>query len=234
VGSAVDAGQLEACAQSGGNGHLNPNLTYGSVTDIEGNEYATIVIGTQEWMAENLRTGSYANGEQIPNVTGNTAWGQLTTGAWANYDNNSGYEYPIGKLYNWYAVADPRNVCPTNWHVPTEAEWSALVNYLDPANGNNGEYSGTAGGKMKSTGTQYWFLPNTGATNESGLSGLPGGARSNVDGNFGALGSGGFWWSASESGAELAWYHLLYDSSSDVTRNSNDKGNGFSVRCVRD
>jgi uncharacterized protein (TIGR02145 family) len=234
VGSVVDAGQLEACAQSGGNGHLNPNLTYGSVTDQNGNTYATIVIGTQEWMAENLRTTTYANGDPIPNVTDSTEWTQLTTGAWAHYDNNSSYNYPYGKLYNGYAVADPRNVCPTNWHVPTDAEWSALVNYLDPANGSNGEYSTTAGGMMKSTGTQYWPAPNTGATNESGFSGLPGGGRYNLGGPFNALGYGGGWWSASESGAGYAWYRFLYYNNADVDRNNNPKRNGFSVRCLRD
>jgi uncharacterized protein (TIGR02145 family) len=214
--------------------YLNPNLTYGSVTDQNGNTYATIVIGTQEWMAENLRTTTYANGDPIPNVTDSTEWTQLTTGAWAHYDNNSSYNYPYGKLYNGYAVADPRNVCPTNWHVPTDAEWSALVNYLDPANGSNGEYSTTAGGMMKSTGTQYWPAPNTGATNESGFSGLPGGGRYNLGGPFNALGYGGGWWSASESGAGYAWYRFLYYNNADVDRNNNPKRNGFSVRCLRD
>jgi uncharacterized protein (TIGR02145 family) len=203
-------------------------VTFGGYT------YATVVLGNgQEWMAENLRTTTYANGDPIPNVTGNTAWTQLTTGAWAHYENNASYENPYGKLYNWYAVADPRNVCPTNWHVPTDAEWSALVSYLDPANGDNGNSSTTAGGKMKSTGTQYWQAPNTGATNESGFSGLPGGARYG-SGNTNFLGYDGFWWSASEFGAENAWYRALGAAGAGIARNTNPKSWGFSVRCLRD
>jgi uncharacterized protein (TIGR02145 family) len=204
-------------------------VTFGGYT------YATVVLGNgQEWMAENLRTTTYANGDPIPNVTDQMAWQQLTTGAWAHYQNNSSYENPYGKLYNWYAVADPRNVCPANWHVPTDAEWNALVNYLDPANGNNGEYSTTAGGKMKSTGTQYWQAPNGGATNESGFSGLPGGIRDGYDGAFSSLGGQGNWWSASESGAESAWFRFVDNANADLDRYYLNKRNGFSVRCLRD
>jgi uncharacterized protein (TIGR02145 family) len=210
------------------------NLTYGSVTDQNGNTYATIVIGTQEWLAENLRTTSYANGDPIPNVTDDDQWVELTTAAWAHRDNNASYENPLGKLYNWYAVADPRNVCPTNWHVPTDAEWNTLVNYLDPNNGNNGEYSETAGGKMKSTGTQYWPAANEGATNESGFSGLPNGFRSGGSGFFFAIGDFGFWWSASESGAGSAWNRVLESGSASTYRENDAKGVGCSVRCVRD
>jgi uncharacterized protein (TIGR02145 family) len=237
-GAAVNAGELEACGGGGGGGGsiLNPNLTYGSVTDQNGNTYATIVIGTQEWMAENLRTSTYANGDPIPNVTDNTAWTQLTTGAWAHYDNNASYENPYGKLYNWYAVSDPRNVCPTNWHVPTDAEWNTLVGYLDPTYDPNaiGSQSVTAGGKMKSTGTQYWIAPNEGATNESGFSGLPGGNRFDNYGIFNFLGGYGDWWSASESGAEDAWRRTLFNSNAGLGRFYNGKRTGFCVRCVRD
>jgi uncharacterized protein (TIGR02145 family) len=230
AGAAVNAGGLVACA--GSSGFYTPGP---GVTDQNGNTYATVVLGNgQEWTAENLRTTTYANGDPIPNVTDNTAWTQLTTGAWAHYENNSSYENPYGKLYNWYAVADPRNVCPTNWHVPTDAEWSALVNYLDPANGSNGEYSETAGGKMKSTGTQYWQAPNLGATNESGFSGFGGSGRNDYDGSFGSLGYGGWWWSASESDAELASFRTLRYDSADILRGSNSERRGFSVRCLRD
>jgi uncharacterized protein (TIGR02145 family) len=216
--------------------YLNPNLTYGSVTDQNGNTYATIVIGTQEWMAENLRTTTYANGDPIPNVTDGNAWTQLTTGAWAHYDNNASYENPYGKLYNWYAVSDPRNVCPTNWHVPTDAEWNTLVGYLDPTYdpNANGFQSVTAGGKMKSTGTQYWIAPNTGATNESGFSGLPGCLRDGSVGYFDGLGYYGDWWSASESGAENARSRYLSYDVADVYRGIYGKRDGFSVRCLRD
>jgi uncharacterized protein (TIGR02145 family) len=211
----------------GGADYLNPDLTYGSVTDQNGNTYATIVIGTQEWMAENLRSSTYANGDPIPNVTDGNQWGVLTTVAWAHYQNNASYENPYGKLYNWYAVVDPRNVCPSGWHVPTDAEWTVLTDYL------GGE--SVAGGKMKSTDyTYYWVSPNVGATNESGFSGLPGGRRLMADGIFDFLGFGGYWWSASESGAENAWIRNLDSLNPGINRFNIFKRNGFSVRCLRD
>jgi uncharacterized protein (TIGR02145 family) len=225
---------LSRAVDSAGGGIVsNPGagVTFGGYT------YATVVLGNgQEWMAENLRTTTYANGDPIPNVSDNTAWTQLTTGAWAHYDNNASYENPYGKLYNWYAVSDPRNVCPTNWHVPTDAEWNTLVGYLDPTYdpNANGSQSVTAGGKMKSTGTQYWIAPNTGATNESGFSGLPGGNRDHYNGNFPGLGGFGNWWSASESGAEYAWSRLLLNGIAGVFRYNDYKRYGFSVRCLRD
>jgi uncharacterized protein (TIGR02145 family) len=124
----------------------NPDKTYGTMTDQQGNVYKTIVIGTQEWMAENLKTSIYRNGEAIANVTDGNQWSGLTTGAWCYYENNSQYDCPYGKLYNWFAVSDSRKVCPTGWHVPTQGEWTTLTNYL------GGE--SIAGGKMKSTSSQ--------------------------------------------------------------------------------
>jgi uncharacterized protein (TIGR02145 family) len=213
-------------AGGGGADYLNPNLTYGSVTDQNGNTYATIVIGTQEWMAENLRTTTYANGDPIPNVTDGSQWIGLSTGAWAHYQNNAIYENPYGKLYNWYAVADPRNVCPTGWHVPTDAEWTVLSDYL------GGE--DVAGGKMKSTGTQYWNLPNTGATNESGFSGLPGGYRDYQDnGAFYNLSFSGFWWAALEFDLDLASRKSLTEGTSLMGSGGFPKKIGISVRCLR-
>jgi len=223
-------------SSSGGGGsgsYLNAALSYGTVTDQDGNSYYTIQIGDQEWMAQNLRTTTYANGDTIPNVTDGNQWGELTTGAWAHYENNGSYENPYGKLYNWYAVADPRNVCPNNWHVPTVAEWDTLVNYLDPGIGSD-EYSYTAGGMMKSTGTQYWQAPNEGATNESGFSGLPGGGRGYGNGPFYGLGYYGYWWSASASGWESAWGRNLDYDSAGSGRYDGFQRSGFCVRCVRD
>jgi uncharacterized protein (TIGR02145 family) len=171
----------------------NPNLNYGSMTDQEGNVYKTIVIGDQEWMAENLKTSIYRNGDTIAkNLTSgewhNTIYTQI--GAWAFYNNDSQYECPYGKLYNWYAVADPRHVCPTGWHEPTDTEWTILTNYLV-----GGQVA--AGGKLKTTGTQYWIEPNQDAINESGFSGLPGGYRY-YGGDFLKVGNSGYWWSSSE------------------------------------
>ena len=198
----------------------------GAGVNFNGYTYTSIVLGNgQEWMAENLRTTTYANGDLIPNVTDGTQWSNLTTGAWAHYNNYNQYENPYGKLYNWYTVADPRNVCPTGWHVPTDAEYTLLTDYL------GGEP--VAGGKMKSTGTQYWSSPNTDATNESGFSGLPGGLRDS-NGAFNLIGNYGYWWSSTENNTSNAWFRNLNYNFGYVNRNNFFKTNGFSVRCLRD
>jgi uncharacterized protein (TIGR02145 family) len=216
--------QLSFTTTGGGSGIVsNP----GAGVSYNGYNYPTIVLGNgQEWMAENLRTTSYANGDPIPNVTDFIQWQNLTTGAWAHYDNDSQYEKPYGKLYNWYAVADPRNVCPVGWHVPSDAEWTVLTDYL------GGE--AVAGGKMKSTGTQYWQSPNTAATNESGFSGLPGGVRDYYSGGFGAVGNYGDWWSSTESSTTYAWLRGLSYDGGNASRSNFTKQGGFSVRCLRD
>ncbi|MBW6492809.1 MAG: PKD domain-containing protein [Lentimicrobium sp.] len=202
----------------------------GTVTDIDGNVYQTVIIGTQEWMAENLKVTHYSNGDAIPNVTGDSQWGALTTGAYCWYDNDINWKNAYGALYNWYAAVDSRGLCPVGWHVPTDAEWTILTNYLGGSN--------VAGGKMKSTRTEpdahpRWNLPNTGATNESGFSGLPGGNR-DYSGTFYYHGWTGFFWSSSEFSSDFAWYRDLYYYDSSVGRNYYYKQNGFSVRCLRD
>ena len=206
--------------------YLNPSITYGSMTDQEGNSYATVVIGTQEWMAENLRSSTYANGDTIPKVANANQWTQLTTGAWVHYGNNSNYDIPRGKLYNWYTIADPRNVCPTGWRVPTDAEWTVLTDYLGGMS--------VAGGKMKSTGTEIWIAPNGGATNESGFSGLPGGFRSSIDGTYGYINGNAWWWSASEAGEDIAWIRNVSIYFETIDRGAFNLNNGISVRCLRD
>lgn len=207
-----------------GNVH-NSELVYGAVTDIDGNTYKTIMLGDLEWMAENLNTSRYANGDLIPNVVDNSEWADQTEGAWCYYDNDVQYACPYGKLYNWFVTLDERNVCPTGWHVPTDEEWTELTDYL------GGE--SVAGGKMKSSGTEFWVSPNAGATNESGFSGLPGGARSFI-GHFTDFGSFAYWWSSTEIFDYNAWTKLLYYNNDIVYRSSHNKGNGFSVRCLRD
>jgi len=210
----------------------------GAGVTFNGYTYSSVVLGNgQEWMAENLRTTAYANGDPIPNVTDGLQWCNLTTGAWAHYNDDSQYENPYGKLYNWYTVADPRNVCPVGWHVPSESEWNNFIYYLDPEMG--GSFGDVAGGKMKSLGTQYWQIPNTSATNESGFSGLPGGVFSNNClapdyATFMNFSAEGFWWSSSEESPSSAWaYKLSYDSGT-VTWGNYNKGNGFSIRCLKD
>ena len=218
---------LEGNNTNNGDIVFNPNITYGSITDIDGNTYKTVTIGTQTWMAENLKVTKYNDGIAIPNVTDNTAWSELTTGALCDYDNTPSNSETYGKLYNWHAV-NTGKLCPTGWHVPSDAEWTELTDYL----GEN------AGGKLKATGTieagtGLWYDPNTGATNETGFTALPGGGRDS-DGAFDGIGSVGYWWSATESGTSDAWFRgMIYDYSS-VGRDHHNKGLGFSVRCLRD
>jgi len=238
--------EVQFTAGGGGGGLYTPGP---GVTDQNGNSYTTIILNNgQEWMAENLRTTTYANGDPIPNVTTENAWGQLSTGAWRHYLNDSSFENPYGKLYNWYAASDPRNVCPVGWHVPTDGEWQQLelalgMPELELALGGL-LYAGggfpqrgvdqNVGGKMKSIGTQYWFEPNIGPTNESGFSGLPGGSHEYDSNNSVNIGHAGNWWSASESTSYHAWFRQLNRGSAGVYRFNYDKRNGFCLRCVRD
>jgi len=197
------------------------------LTDADGNTYATVVIGTQEWMAENLRTKRFANGDPIPNVTDQVLWSDLNVGpAWVYYNDDSLHDPHYGKLYNWYAVADERKVCPVGWHVPSDTEWTVLTDYL----GGESE----AGGKLKSTGTEFWNSPNTYATNESGFSGLPGGICV-FNGVFTTMGTFAYWWSSSESEFEAgSWSRHIKYGFAPVYRTHSDQRNGLSVRCVKD
>jgi uncharacterized protein (TIGR02145 family) len=230
ISSANNAGGQSGITQHtcGADSVHNPTKTYGSMTDQQGNVYKTIIIGTQEWMAENLKTSIYRNGESIvTNLTDSEWQNTINTqiGAWAFYNNDSQYDCPYGKLYNWYSVTDPRNVCPTGWHVPTDGEWATLKNYL-------GEDS-IAGGKMKSTGFQYWMSPNQEAANESGFSGLPGGNRFYL-GTYIAIGVAGYWWSSSEADTSSAWDNSISYVNGIAYQSNSFKQFGFSVRCLRD
>ena len=185
--------------------------------------YPSVLIGTQYWMDKNLELTTYRNGDTIPYVTNPTAWAALTTGAWCYYNNDPSSGY--GKLYNWYAVTDARGLAPQGWHIPTDAEWTTLSTVL------GGE--SVAGGKMKTTGTTRWTSPNTGATNESGFAGLPGGFRY-FNGSFNNVGSYGIWWSSTESSTNDAWDRFLYSEAYRLDRFNDSKLYGFSVRCLRD
>ncbi len=187
------------------------------VVDIDGNYYDTVHIGNQIWFKQNLKTTRYRNGGNIPYVLGNTDWQAHTTGAWSYYDHDSSNDAIYGKLYNWYTTQGD-TLCPTGWHVPTNAEWTILTTYL------GGE--SVAGGKLKSVGTAYWFSPNTGATNESGFSALPSGLR-RYDGLFHSISFSSFFWSN---------LFLTYGDR-DVRRIDyyiNYKSTGGSVRCLSD
>ena len=197
-----------------------------TVTDIDGNVYTTVTIGTQVWMAENLKTTKYNDGTKIPNVTDNNEWKNLSSAAycWYNNDINNGNIY--GALYNWHAI-NTGKLCPAGWHVPTDSEWTELIDYLGGKN--------VAGGKLKETNTTHWKKPNTGATNETCFTALPGGNH-NFNGYFDTIDSYGLWWSVTEYEhlTNNAWYRRIIYNGSNVYRSYGNKDNGFSVRCVRD
>lgn len=200
-----------------------------NITDVEGNSYKTVYIGTQQWMAENLKVSKYNDGTTIPNVTDDTQWDNSTTGAWVYYNNDAVNNTIYGKLYNWYAVSKTsngnKNVCPTGWHVPTEAEWNILTDYL------GGE--SVAGGKMKEMGTTNWTSPNTEASNSSLFTGLPGGYSTQTGGQN-SICSGGYWWSSTEKDLENALAFELYKNIGIINKFKCLKPNGFSIRCLKD
>ena len=215
---------LNSCSKSDSPATVNPPVVPNA---------GTVAIGSQTWMLKNLDVDHYRNGDVIPQVTDPTAWSNLTTGAWCYYNNDPANGTVYGKLYNWYAVNDPRGLAPTGWHVPTDAEWSTLINCLDPTANGGANTPNVAGGAMKENGTTHWYDPNAGATNSSGFTGLPGGYRY-YGGAFGSIGTNGYWWSSSEYSATYAWYRNLDYNDSSAYRYINGKTIGFSVRCLRD
>jgi uncharacterized protein (TIGR02145 family) len=207
-----------------------------TITDCDGNVYQTVLIGDQCWMMENLKVTHYRNGDPIPNVTSDTEWENLTTGAYCEYNNDPANVETYGRLYNWYAVDDSRNIAPEGWHVPTDAELKQLEMYLGMSQAEADDYGwhGTdEGGKLKEAGTTHWNAPNTGATNESGFSALPGGYR-DYGGFFGNMGYYAHFWSSAEHHSGSAWDRYLGYNRSRVYRYYNYNQSGFSVRCVRD
>ena len=196
-------------------------------TDGDGNNYPVVQIGEQTWMAENLKTTKYLNGDLIGTTTPASAniSGETTPKYQWAYNGNEANVTTYGRLYTWYAITDNRNVCPTGWHLPNDAEWTALTTSL-------GE--DVAGGKLKETGLDHWDSPNTGATNETGFTALPGGIK-DLDGTFYGLGDEiGYWWSSSESAASFAWGRSIYYNLSLIDRYEYNESYGFSVRCVKD
>ena len=177
-------------------------------------------------MAENLKVTHYNDGSEIPNITNNGDWGGLSTGAYGDYDNNPTNSETYGRLYNWYTVDDNRGLCPEGWHVPSDAEYTVLTDYL------GGE--SVAGGKMKEAGYEHWNSPNTGATNESGFTGLPAGYRSYNSGTYYSMGNYGSFWSSSEHSSTSALFRLLYYNLSNASRVGEGKQHGYSIRCLGD
>ena len=234
------ADELKLYFKSEDNGPLIISLNSESVTDIDGNLYHTVVIGTQVWMAENLKTTKFSDGSSIPLVTDATIWGKMTTPGccWQNNDA-SNFKAIYGGLYNWYAVDTAtnghKNVCPSGWHVPTDSEWHQLILFLDPGAILAQDESIIAGGKMKEIGTTHWLSPNGGATNFSGFTALPGGYRV-VDPaggtTFGANGNFGIWFSATEIDATTEWIRELGYGNATINRSAGPKKTGYSVRCL--
>lgn len=200
---------------------FNPDLTYGSVTDNDGNAYKTIQIGGQKWMAENLKTTRYNDGTTIPIIIGIVDWNELDSPGYCWYTNDS---VSYGALYNFYTV-NTGKLCPLGWRVPSDADWTTLITQLGGEN--------VAGNKQKEAGLNHWLTPNTGATNESGYTALPGGYR-RTDGTYLNLKKNGYWWSSNESSSVNAFYRLLFYDSGFSERGNSDKRNGFSIRCLLD
>jgi uncharacterized protein (TIGR02145 family) len=193
----------------------------GDEIGYNGYDYTTVQIGVQCWFAENLRTTQYADGSSIPEVT--SGWTSTYNGARVAYNNAGSNLLTYGYLYNWYAVDNAAGLCPTGWHVPTDAEWTELTDFLGGAS--------VAGGKMKSSASDS---PAWDGTNSSGFSALPGGNRYDHNGYFYDVGLGGYWWSSSPNGSYDAWLRNLYSGSDGLYRDDDGLRNGFSVRCVRD
>jgi len=195
-------------------------------------KYTSTWIHGQQWMTTNLAVKHYRNGDRIPKVTNPAEWDTLTTGAWCWYNNDSANGAVYGRLYNWYAVHDPRGLAPAGWHVPSHAEWATLITHL----GGNA----VAGSKLKATGTieagtGLWYAPNW-ATNSSGFTALPGGMRYYYDGLFYRVGYYGYWWSSTEDIHEYsqAWAIVLQSTSIGIWLQDINMPDGLSVRCLRD
>ena len=210
--------------------------------EMDGYSYSVVEIGDQCWFAENLRTTAYRNGDAIPAGLTDGDWSSTTSGATAVYGEDDGCndnspdidacddvqslaEY--GRLYNWYAVDDVRSLCPSGWHVPTDAEWTDLENYITSQG-----FDGTEGTGLKST---YGWNAFGNGTDYFGFSGLPGGNRVPSNGYFDLAGRGGIWWSSSPSGLlDYAWWRKLWYFNPAFNRNDDDPRYGFSVRCLKD
>ncbi|MDD4971752.1 MAG: FISUMP domain-containing protein [Paludibacter sp.] len=201
------------------------NFEFIECKDASGNYYSVVKIGSQTWMAENLKTTKYRNGDEIINFTNNSDWGMYAISSWCNYNNDATNSNKLGKLYNWYAVFDSRNITPLGWHVASDADWTMLTTFL------GGEI--ISGGKLKETDLMHWGTPNSSATNESGYTALPCGSRL-TSGQFDNLGINGNWWSLTDNGVNYAWYRYLTKGSAAVVRDYYNKNAGFSVRCVKD
>lgn len=202
------------------------------VKDIDGNKYNTVQIGTQVWMTEDLKTTRFNDGTPIEQVTLYEEWAGLTSPAYCWYNNDSTHKETYGALYNWYAV-QTNNLCPEGWHVPSDEEWNKLM--------SNYGLAERAGGPLKEAGTDHWKNPNTGASNASGFTALPGGYRS-YNGTFNVIRAFGYWWTSTESNwwnnndstTSIVFFRSMVYNDKQLYRNVSEKTNGFCVRCLMD
>jgi len=213
-------------------------LPCGNTVSYDGVTYNTVQIGNQCWFKENLRTTKYNDGTSITNITNASTWTSTTTGAYCCYSNSTSNCTTYGALYNWYAVTTGK-LCPSGWHVPSDAEWKTLEMYLGmtQAQADATGWRGTDQGSKLAGNASLWTdgaLDQNVNFGTSGFSALPGGYRNASDGSFGGLGSIGCWWSSTEYGGSDAWDRILHYDGANVDRNDANKSNGFSVRCLRD
>lgn len=203
--------------------------TTDKITDKDGNVYTSVTIGTQVWMVENLKTTKYNDGTEIPEVTDGVQWRTLTTGAYCWYVNDaSTYKTPYGAYYNWWSV-NTGKLCPSGWHVPTDADMNILITYLGGTD--------NAGNKLKEKGTAHWNTLNTTATNESGFTALPGSTRDGAGGGFSPLGNTAWYWYNNKSVADPAYRFIMVGDNGTVTYSSaytdDGKRHGCNVRCIK-
>ena len=214
-----------------------------TITDVDGNTYNTVQIGEQCWMKENLKTTTYRNGTEIPNVTNANAWITLTTGAYVWYDNDISWKDSYGALYNWFTTVDPNGLCPTGWHVPSDDEWTDLTDYIGGTSSPHGnelkscrQVNSPLGGGCNTSEHPRWeedtIYGNYG-TDDYGFSGLPGGYRG-INGSFYGIGFSGSWWSSTEYSSISAWFRGLSRNLGYVFVYDYGKQGGRSVRCLRD
>ena len=205
---------------------LSVNKSYSQVYDIDSNVYKSVTIGSQEWLAGNLNVSKFRNGDKIPEAKTVEEWKKASaegTPAWCYFDGDNKNGKVYGKLYNWFAVNDPRGLAPQGWHIPGDEEWTQLIDNL------GGEK--VAGDKMKTK--DEWLYKQTG-TNESGFTGLPGGWRESNFCSYIEFGNSGYWWSSTENATFGAWYRRLIYDYPHAFRGDTNKKSGLSVRCVKD
>jgi uncharacterized protein (TIGR02145 family) len=192
------------------------------VTDVDGNIYQGVKIGTQIWLNKNLMVTKYQNRDTIYEVTPDGLWQNLLSGGWSNIDNTADNNETYGKLYNWFAVSDERKLCPQGWKIPSDEEWTILTSYLGGLD--------VAGGKLKSTGITFWGIPNAWANNLSFFTGLPSGYRDQL-GLFFGVGYYAIWWTSTSNGAE-AWSRYVYNEFNYASKETLSKNQGLSIRCL--